>query len=153
MIQKVKIDITTVESGIIVHQVNCQGRMGSGVAKAIRAKFPSVFATYSRHCAKFSTAESFRLLGTSLLLQTQENPKISVCNIFGQLNTGTDERQTDYCALRDGLYSLQNGDLETPIYIPHLIGCGQGGGDWNIVFKMIEHILGAYNVTLCEFTP
>ena len=27
-------DITNVRKGIIVHQVNCQGVMGSGVAKA-----------------------------------------------------------------------------------------------------------------------
>lgn len=28
---------------IICHQVNCQGKMSSGVAKAIREKYPKVY--------------------------------------------------------------------------------------------------------------
>ena len=43
MIEK---DITTVESGFILHGVNCQRTMGSGVAKAIRAKWPKLYKEY-----------------------------------------------------------------------------------------------------------
>lgn len=39
LIQK---DITTVEKGVIMHQVNCQNVMGAGVAKAIYLKHPLV---------------------------------------------------------------------------------------------------------------
>ena len=28
------------------HQVNCQGRMGSGIAKAIKEKWPVVYSEY-----------------------------------------------------------------------------------------------------------
>ena len=35
---------------IIIHQVNCQGAMNSGVAKAIREKWPIVFDKYSKLC-------------------------------------------------------------------------------------------------------
>ena len=31
----IKKDITTIEKGVIMHQVNCQDVMGAGVAKAI----------------------------------------------------------------------------------------------------------------------
>lgn len=31
---------------IIAHQVNCQGVMGSGVAKQVKEKFPYVYSTY-----------------------------------------------------------------------------------------------------------
>lgn len=32
------------KNGIICHQVNCQGKMNSGVAKAIREKYPRVYS-------------------------------------------------------------------------------------------------------------
>ena len=36
-------DILSVANGIIVHQVNAQGVMGSGLAKQIREKYPMAF--------------------------------------------------------------------------------------------------------------
>ena len=38
----VNTDILTVTSGIIAHGVNCQGAMGSGVAKVLYTKYPEV---------------------------------------------------------------------------------------------------------------
>ena len=43
MIRYIKGDITKSNCDIICHQVNCQGKMNSGVAKAIRAKWPKVY--------------------------------------------------------------------------------------------------------------
>lgn len=42
----IKKDITTVNWGIIAHGVNCRGRMSSGVAAAIRSKWPIVYDKY-----------------------------------------------------------------------------------------------------------
>src|SRR5262245_16200004 len=40
-------DITTVEApAVIIHGVNCQGAMGSGVAKALYTKWPQVREAY-----------------------------------------------------------------------------------------------------------
>ena len=39
-------DLLEGDSKIIVHQVNCMGEMNSGVAKAIRNKYPEVFEQY-----------------------------------------------------------------------------------------------------------
>ena len=41
-------DITKSNADYICHQVNCQGVMGSGVAKAIRDKWPQVYEEYKR---------------------------------------------------------------------------------------------------------
>lgn len=41
-------NITNVTSGLIIHGVNCQARMGSGVALAIRNKWPVVYAMYMK---------------------------------------------------------------------------------------------------------
>ena len=46
MLKYIKGDITEIESGIICQQTNCQGVMGSGLAKAIRDKWPKVFDEY-----------------------------------------------------------------------------------------------------------
>ena len=35
----------------LLNEVNCQGKMGSGVAKAIRDKYPKVYETYLNTCA------------------------------------------------------------------------------------------------------
>ena len=40
-------DITNSKANYICHQVNCQGAMNSGVAKAIREKWPRVYKAYS----------------------------------------------------------------------------------------------------------
>ena len=52
MIQHLNQDLTTARQQVIVHQVNCQGRMGSGVAKAIKEKFPNVYTAYKKHCKR-----------------------------------------------------------------------------------------------------
>jgi O-acetyl-ADP-ribose deacetylase (regulator of RNase III) len=42
-------DITHETSGLIIHGVNCQGKMGSGVALAIKMKWPVVYTRYMEH--------------------------------------------------------------------------------------------------------
>lgn len=42
----VKGDITKSDCKYICHQVNCRCKMGSGVAKAIRTKWPVVYTEY-----------------------------------------------------------------------------------------------------------
>ena len=39
-------DLTYSNAEMICHQVNCQGKMGSGVAKAIKEKFPTAYQMY-----------------------------------------------------------------------------------------------------------
>ena len=46
MIKVVYGDLMQATEDIIVHQVNCKGVMGSGVAKQIKANFPEVFNEY-----------------------------------------------------------------------------------------------------------
>lgn len=39
-------DITTSRAKFICHQTNCKGKMGSGVAKAIRTRFPEIYSQF-----------------------------------------------------------------------------------------------------------
>ena len=39
-------DISTITHGVIMHQVNCQNKMGAGVAKALYNTYPQVKTEY-----------------------------------------------------------------------------------------------------------
>lgn len=126
-------DILTVEKGIICQQVNCQGKMNSGLAKQIREKWTVVYDEYIK---LFKNKQDFQLLGERLYVNVK--PNLWVCNIFGQLNYGYDKnRYTDYGALRQAFENMEYiSDLQ--FYFPYNFGCDRGGGDWKIISKMIE---------------
>lgn len=144
---KIKIiekDILTVDRGIICQQVNCQGVMGSGLAKSIRDKWPIVYEAYSDFCNKFKN--DFKLLGRVNEIDVKVDnktgaPIIIIANIFGQLNYGYDgKRYTDYDALVKAFeyYEFAN-KFKMPIYFPYNFGCDRGGADWEIVSKIIAY--------------
>ncbi len=138
-------DILTVERGIIFQQVNCQKVMASGLAKQIREKWPTVYNEY----IKFSNIwkNDFERLGQYQFLKVEE--ELFVVNVFSQLNYGYDKiRYTDYSALNDTFKRLQTREGKENIYFPFNFGCDRGGGDWNIVSKMIDYYFP--NAVICK---
>ena len=57
MIKHIKCDIFESGADVILHQVNCQGVMGSGIAKQVREKYPEVYQHYVSECKKYSPEE------------------------------------------------------------------------------------------------
>lgn len=55
------------DADIICHQVNCQGVMGSGVAKEVRERFPNVYEQYHELC-ELHKNYSAGLLGTAQIV-------------------------------------------------------------------------------------
>ena len=99
MIKHVKGDIFQSDADVILHQVNCQGVMGSGIAKQVREKYPKVYKEYKELC---SQDEPKNLLGIAQPVQADKNT--IVVNIFAQKNFGYDGKcYTDYSALRRDL--------------------------------------------------
>lgn len=141
-------DVFSAGATYILHQVNCQGVMGSGVAKQAKTLFPNVFYEYKRKCDTNTPKE---LLGTAQLVETQKTygtEFLGVFNLFAQENYGYDgKRYTDYDALRKCLIEVDeacknlNYVFKPTVAIPYLMGCDRGGGDWNIVSKIIEETL------------
>jgi O-acetyl-ADP-ribose deacetylase (regulator of RNase III) len=130
-------DILTVDQGIICHQVNCKGVMGSGIALAIKNKWPDVYNQYRR---KF--LEGGWNVGEIQIVEV--GPNLNVCNIAGQNNYGRG-LQTNYEAIKTAFFTLSliNKQKETPlpIYIPFLMGCGLAGGNWETYSKIIEEYI------------
>lgn len=122
---------------IMVQQVNTQGVMGSGLAKAIRNKYPMVYEHYR-------TEYELELLTLGYTSYIEVEPDKFVANICGQEFYGRDgKRYTDYEALRSGLedVKMMAQALNVDVVIPYKIGCGLGGGDWNgVVLPMVEDI-------------
>lgn len=152
-------DITKIETGVIIQQVNCQNAMGAGVARAICEKWPVVKENYHKFCDLGSRmSPNFRdlgLLGEIQEITVQKDPEIIVINVFGQLSYGnaakTGKRYTDYGALKTafteinrnlirGGYSQKSG-AALPFYIPKFFGAGLGGGDSEIIHRLIEYYL------------
>lgn len=155
MIKHIECDIFESGARYILHQVNCQGVMGSGVAKQVREKYPKVYDAYKRWC---DTMPHNALLGMVQFVKTKEEYNTSfhgILNLFAQDNFGYDGKcYTDYESLRKCLIYVRNCLVGHPtIAIPYLMSCHRGGGDWNVVYKMIEEVFGDSDceVLICEY--
>ena len=127
-------DLLNSKAELLLQQVNCQGVMGSGVAKAIRDKWPVVFDKYKEMCDDWSD-----LLGCVLPVQVNDTQK--VMNMFAQDNFGYDgERYTSYDAIDTCLQKVANycklHEVKT-IALPYHMSCDRGGANWNIIMEMI----------------
>lgn len=141
MLNEIVKDITTIDAGIIAHQVNCRGKMGSGVAGALRKKYPGIFAPYFSVVKKYiEDAEKNPILGTVNIVPVTAN--LSIANMFTQFNYGYDGSQyTNYDAINDAFTKLKMVNYKNkPVYIPFNYGCGLGGGDWKVVSSIIEEV-------------
>lgn len=142
-------DMFTSNAKYLCHQVNCMGKMGSGIAKTVREKFPTAFAEYSNVCLGNEKTPS-NLLGN--IFQSKCGDKIIV-HMFAQEQFGRSRRYTDYDAFLNCLKRIRaTVPTGSVIAFPHGIGCGLGGGSWSIIFPMIEEVLaGDYEVEVWKY--
>lgn len=134
-------DLLTVEEGIIIDQRNCQAVMGSGIAKAIREKWPKVYTEYLQFCRNFGPAKY--LLGRIQTCELVEG-KLFSCGLFGQFNYGTDlVRYTSYGAWEKALPEIKHlcRYYNLTPYFPYNCGCDRGRGDWEIISRLIYETL------------
>ncbi len=130
--------------GVVVHGVNCQGRMGSGVALAIRNEYPEAYNRYMMLCK--NTTDKAKLLNTSQFVTINE--QLVVGNLFTQVNYGYDgKKYADLQAIKrtleDSVKMARAYNL--PLYTP-LIGSKRGGLDWNRDVKpVVEHLAVKYS--------
>ena len=129
-------DLLTAKNCVIVHQVNCMGVMGSGVAKQIKEKYPIVYDEYM-NCFKEHTKEE--LLGR--ITMTNVDCNTTVVNMFSQFGYGREKVHTDYIAMSKALNSINTYCKGRDIAFPYMIGCCRGGGDFNVVLQLICNTL------------
>lgn len=150
MIKIITSDIFKIPTDVMVHQVNCQGVMGAGLAKQIAQRYPKVLQLYNHASALYYPDD---LLGK---IQTIKVPDKIICNLFAQKTYGRTGCHTNYgsllhCFKKVKAYMYAK-DLKT-LTIPYNIGCGLAGGNWDIVYKIIENVfkdLPDINVIICK---
>jgi O-acetyl-ADP-ribose deacetylase (regulator of RNase III) len=166
--------IFDVGAQVIVHQVNCMGVMGSGVAKQVRDRFPSVFLAYHNAVKTLD----HNCLGGCLVVEAKENPGLRIANLFGQYyyrgfkeddlylvdefwkqpeidkQTVKAIRFTNYEAFWSGLVRLKEvlREDETKIAFPYKIGSDRGGADWEVLKEMIKSVFKDTNkeIIICK---
>lgn len=138
MLTNVKGDVLTNNKDVgktvvVCHQVNCKGVMGSGLAKQVKEKFPEVFVAYNKKC----------LAGDAHIGDVQFCPVIEkagyiVANCFGQYGYGRDKVHTNYEAIEQCFRKIRERFGGAVIRIPFNMGCGLGGGNWDVVYSIIQ---------------
>ena len=138
-----KEDLTKAPRGIIAHGVNCQGAMGSGVAKAIRERWPAVYDAY-----KCITPKPIEALGNVQMVNVSETASLFVANCFTQFNYGRDgKKYANADAIKEALNRVYSwaDEFRLDVHIPK-IGCGLGGLSWeDDVYPIIEELDNKYS--------
>ena len=135
------------QANIICHQCNCQGIMGSGVAAEVKRRYPHVFQTYRKDYLDNKLKLGYVCFATAKQDQV-------IANMCGQDKFGYDgSTYTNYeklqtCLNRVREYAMFEYDVKPTIAFPWLMSCYRGGGDWNIVYKMIEDTFDDFDVEI-----
>ena len=147
-------DLFQTTAPTICHQVNCRGKMVSGVAKQIRELYPLAYERY-RLAYNREKSNPSGLLGRIQHVyckdERTETGLRTIVNMFAQDRYGYDGQcYTDYKAFEYCLEKLKHiVPAGSAIAMPYKIGCGLAGGDWNIVYALIDRVLGQqYTVEL-----
>lgn len=135
---------------VIAHQCNCFNNMGRGIAPQIARKFPAAKAADD----KTISGDRGKLGKVSIGTTIYGERSILVFNLYGQyghwkrrdglINTEYDALHSALQAMATHLYQIGGSPY---IGLPKL-GCGLGGGNWDIVETLIEDALADFNVTV-----
>lgn len=127
MIDYIQRDITETQCPILIHGCNAQGKMGAGVALAIRRKWPAVFESYINHLKNNDFP-----LGT---VGWHHEDQIDIANMITQINYGRTPgvKYASILAIGNALNEVcRRTDPLVQIAIASpKVGCSLGGLDWN----------------------
>ncbi len=137
------------EVDAIGHQANCFNTMNSGVAKALRKRWPEV---YEADC-RTKKGDPLKFGDLSLATVATKFGSGLVYNLYGQFNYGYDSKgYTNYAKLEQSMEAMRE-DLLTGVGLTHVgfpkIGAGLGGGDWDTIAEIINRVFSdAFDVTI-----
>lgn len=150
-------NLMNVTAGHIVHGCNARGVMGSGVALAVKRKFPGAYESYLMQHEVIGLE-----LGKAYPVRISDN--LYVWNAITQEGFGAPTRNTSYDAIATCFEQINDTikrmsepaderslvlKMDPPpaeVNIP-MIGAARGGGNWEIIREIIEQTMN-YPVTL-----
>ena len=151
MINKYDCSVFDSPSQAIIHQANCFNTMGSGIARQIRERYPEA---YESDCQ--TTRGDIRKLGHFSWVKTNDG-KFNIYNCYSQFEFGLGKRHTNYEAIFTGLTDIKAHAESCGLNVlclPHHMGCKLGGGNWNIVYSIIQEIFNDDTLlNICRYDP
>lgn len=131
MIEYKQGNLLDVQQGIIIHGCNAQGVMGSGVALAVKKKYPEAYLAYHQ----YHLANKLQLGDVVIYRHSNE---LVILNAVTQHYFGTEKRHVNYVAVAEVFTKACKlaYDSELELHFPR-IGAGLGGGDWLIIEQLI----------------
>lgn len=149
----VEVFLKTNKYQAFIHGANCQTTMNSGVAKVVKEKIPTLYdedISYSRKVSSSSEklgTISYIGLDSENVIVNNEPDKIAV-NLYTQLFYGTEKRHFNYGAFTSSLgrainiiqYNGCSDNNDNVNIVMPMVGCGLGGGDWNIVEEILLYL-------------
>jgi hypothetical protein len=145
MVKNVDGNLLDSKADVIFHQVNCQGVMGSGIAKQIREWCPSHYMDYKARCDNATSPRE--LLGKSVMTLYDRTRRLYICGIYGQLNYGREKTcYTDYGAVHHALITIRDAAIRCELKesfrfaVPYGMCCGLAGGDWYIIEEILSEV-------------
>lgn len=132
---------------VIGHGSNCFNTMGSGIALQIKNKFPEAYQVDCR--TKSGDKEK---LGT---ITYTENTIPVVVNCYSQYDFKGryfGVMDCDYNAIKTSMQLIKKNFSGKKIGLPK-IGSQLAGGDWDVINRIIEEVLGDEDVTIVTYVP
>lgn len=147
----------------LAHGCNAQGVMGSGVAKAVRARYPKAYDVYrnkfvARGLQLGEVVEVEVPWHSDFRYRDQMVPtKRFVFNCITQNSYGRDGRRyVNYGAVESTMRYINKrvADTLVPVEVGmSMIGSSLGGGDWNIISDIIERRSTNFRPIVYDMTP
>jgi O-acetyl-ADP-ribose deacetylase (regulator of RNase III) len=129
----------------IAHVCNCQGVMGSGVALAIKTRYPEAYNAYKLDELKYIGGLP---LGTMSFAEIR--PGKHIYNLHAQDYYGNDGRrylnyEALYVSLERVCKHMNIAGLET-LGVPFKMGSDRAGGNWSIVQAMVSAVCKEHEI-------
>ena len=158
MIKIIEGNLFDSKANFIVHQVNCQGIMGGGVALQVKERYPHVEREYRKYI-NYCNKNDLKILGSVQyvpsevwavgLVDTMKNNDVIdydknyqyIVNLFGQDTIGTG-LQTDMKALKNGLIDIRDKaqKIGATVAMPYRMASVRGGANWENVYTVIKKV-------------
>ena len=172
MIKIIEGNLFNSKANFLVHQTNCMGVMGSGVALQVKEEYPHVekeYRRYLKHCDK----NNIEPLGTAQYVPSEawaigmidtiknnnviayDNEYQYIVNLFGQRDYGLDKQHTNLKAMKNAMVDIRNKAkaIGATVAMPYMIGSARGGAKWSDVYKIIEDVFkdSGVDVEICKY--
>jgi len=153
MIKYHKGNLLDAPQSVIAHGCNAQGVMGSGVALAIREKWPQVFEKYKLVCDQDTQKRYLVGCVVPVIVETDK----MILNLITQEEYGKakDHRYVSYDGLDRSFQTVaglfnNSSDISSKELAMPKIGAGLGNGHWPIIEEIIKYRLSNIVVHIYE---